>query len=194
MLDQAGYIVHEAGDGITALHLVADADVVLLDLQLPRRSGMEVLQQLATEHPGLPVIIFSGKGSIRSAVEATRLGIYDFLEKAVDPQRILLTVRNALEKVHLQRLRDTRYAMVGESSAMQEVFAFLDHVAALPSKVLLLGESGTGKELVAHALHHHSPRHSLNNKPQPQASAPPQPQSQTQPQPQASAPPDCNPH
>ena len=164
-LQSAGYSAVEAADGETALQMLAahPVDLVLLDLKLERSrlSGMDVLRHAARTCPEVPVVVISGEGTIRTAVEATRLGAYDFLEKPAGRERILLTVRNALEKVYLQRERnrllaeaDRPYRIVGSGPAMQAVFRIIDRAAATTSKVLVSGESGTGKEILGFTAHH----------------------------------------
>jgi len=167
ILNDNGYAIEEAADGKTALDLLAQhpVDLMLLDLDLPRVNGMDVLRKTAAEFPGIGVVIISGKGTIQLAVEATKLGAYDFLEKPLEAQRTMLTVRNALEKMMLVRQRNrmvdearARYKMVGASPAMQQIYRLIDKAAASQSKVLILGENGSGKELIARAIHHNSPR------------------------------------
>jgi two-component system nitrogen regulation response regulator NtrX len=162
-----GYTIEEATDGKTALDILAQrpVDLMLLDLDLPRINGMDVLRKTATEFPWIGVVIISGKGTIQSAVEATKLGAYDFLEKPLEAQRTMLTVRNAVEKLFLVRQRDRlveevkgRYKMVGASPAIQQIYRLIDKAAASQSKVLIVGENGTGKELIARAIHHNSSR------------------------------------
>lgn len=164
-----GYDTAEAGEGREALGVLAadPIDLVLLDLRLghSRLSGMEVLREATTAYPDVPVVMVSGAGSISVAVEATQLGAYDFLEKPVNRERLLLTVRNALEKARLQRERnrlldevEEPYRMVGSSAAMRAVYGLVGRAARTESRVLITGESGVGKELVARAIHRQSAR------------------------------------
>lgn len=167
ILEHEDYETRQASDGKTALRRLdeLEVDVLLLDLKMPRVAGLEVLEQSMDRHPGVPVVIVSGKGTIQEAVKATKLGAYDFLEKPVDAQRLLVTVRNALDKARLERQRDRllaeareRYEMVGTSEAMQRIYDRIDKAGASDCRVLITGESGTGKELVARAIHHNSDR------------------------------------
>ena len=167
ILTYRGYSCSEAGDGKEALASLhkKQPDLVLLDLKLPRIDGMQVLKQSLERYPNLPVIIISGQGTIQLAVEATKLGAYDFLEKPLEAERTLLTIRNALEKSILlqqreQLLREAqqRYQMIGSSPAMKKVFTLIEKSAASQAKVLIRGENGSGKELIARALHHNSQR------------------------------------
>ncbi len=167
ILTDNGYSIEEAADGKTALDILAQrpVDLMLLDLDLPRINGMDVLRKTAAESPGIGAVIISGKGTIQSAVEATKLGAYDFLEKPLEAQRTMLTVRNAMEKLFLVRQRDRlveeareHYKMIGASPPMQQIYRLIDKAAASQSKVLIVGENGTGKELIARAIHHNSSR------------------------------------
>ncbi|MFQ5638391.1 MAG: sigma-54-dependent transcriptional regulator [bacterium] len=157
----------EAGNGKQALDLIKKnrLDLILLDLRLPRVDGLDVLKQSIQLKPDLPVIIISGHGTIPLAVEATKKGAYDFLEKPLEAERTLLTVQNALEKNFLKLQRDQlleevqkRYQMIGNDPEIQKVFSLIDSAAKVDSKVLISGEQGTGKELVARAIHHNSGR------------------------------------
>ncbi|HPQ40340.1 MAG TPA: sigma-54 dependent transcriptional regulator [bacterium] len=165
ILEYSGYTVTEAEDGPTALALARKhrPDLVLLDVKMPGMDGLEVLEKLMEDYPGLPVIILSGHGSVDSAVRATRLGAYDFLEKPPKKDRILLTIRNALKTRTLEtRIQefstDAEWEMVGHSEAMTSVRNLITRVAPAPLPVLIRGESGTGKELVARAIHRLSTR------------------------------------
>jgi two-component system, NtrC family, nitrogen regulation response regulator NtrX len=166
-LEEAGYGTLEAGDGKIALDLLRTrpVDLVLLDLRLPRISGLEVLRRIADEHPGLAVIVLSSHGTIPSAVEATRLGALEFLEKDYDQEHTLQLVREVLERTAFPRLSRSsleqaweRYGMIGASEPMQRVYRQIERAAPTEARVLIRGESGTGKEHVARAIHRNSPR------------------------------------
>jgi two-component system nitrogen regulation response regulator NtrX len=157
----------EAADGKAALKMAADAapDAVLLDIKMQGMDGLEVLAKLRAEHPALPVVMVSGHGTIATAVEATRLGAFDFMEKPLERDRVLLVLRNALEtkrlkdEVRAYRLDfEERYRMVGTSKALEAIQQEIARVAPTQASVLVTGESGTGKELVARAIHGNSPR------------------------------------
>ncbi len=172
ILEYEDYAVDEAEDGEVALEKLKKNryDVVLLDVKMPRRDGMEVLQITASEQPDLPVVMISGHGNIETAVEATKFGAYDFIEKPPDLNRLLLTIRNALDRGQLeaenQRMRQTiveRHAtdltpMLGESPALRQIKETIERVAPTEARVLITGEPGTGKELVAKWIHHYSRR------------------------------------
>ncbi|CAM3253840.1 sigma-54-dependent transcriptional regulator [Rhodothermus bifroesti] len=172
ILEYEGYAVEEAVDGEEALQKVREGryDLVLLDIKMPRRDGMEVLRTLSEQLPELPVVMISGHGTIETAVEATRLGAFDFIEKPPDLNRLLLTVRNALERGQLQtenqRIRQVlteRWEgeltpILGESPAIKQVIETIHRVAPTEARVLITGEPGTGKELVARWIHHLSAR------------------------------------
>ena len=157
----------EASDGKQALKLATEAtpDAVLLDIKMQGMDGLEVLAKLREGHPALPVVMVSGHGTIATAVEATRLGAFDFMEKPLERDRVLLVLRNALEKKRLEdevqayRLDvEERYRMVGDSPALEAIHSEIARVAPTQASVLVTGESGTGKELVARAIHAASPR------------------------------------
>jgi DNA-binding NtrC family response regulator len=178
VLEGEGYGVEEASSGEEALARLPDIapDVVLLDLQLPGMSGLDVLEALGKARQGrgdgevaapLPepaVIMVSGHGTLADAVHATKAGAYDFLEKPLDRERLMVTLRNALERramarevAGLRALTEGRREMVGKSAAMAALYSQIAKVAPTRSRVLITGESGTGKELVARAIHRESP-------------------------------------
>ncbi|MCO4770312.1 MAG: sigma-54-dependent Fis family transcriptional regulator [Deltaproteobacteria bacterium] len=161
-LDLEGFAVRTAEDAGTALEAVDEfkPDLVLLDLRLPDQDGLWVLEQLATLDEAPPVIMMSGHGTLESAIKATRLGALDFLEKPVQIDRLLITVRNVLKLDELDKqvsvLRRSvvrRHGMVGDSPALHRVIEAIRRAAPTQARVLITGESGVGKELVARAIH-----------------------------------------
>jgi two-component system nitrogen regulation response regulator NtrX len=165
VLGDAGFRVVCAEDGEEALAAVEaePPDAVFLDIELPKLNGMEVLRRLRTERPDVSVVMISGHATIERAVEATRLGAFDFVEKPFSSDRILLLARNATERARTQReLARQRTAdverLLGESTPMKALRDAIARVAPSDARVLIFGESGTGKELVAGALHRLSAR------------------------------------
>jgi two-component system nitrogen regulation response regulator NtrX len=167
ILEYEGLEMLEAESGPQAIRLVEeqDPDAVLLDIKMPRMDGLEVLGELRKARPHLPVVMISGHGTIATAVEATRLGAYDFMEKPLERERVLLVLRNALERRRLEETvreyqvsTEERYRLVGSSAALSEIQQAVARIAPTKASVLITGESGTGKELVARAIHRNSPR------------------------------------
>jgi two-component system nitrogen regulation response regulator NtrX len=167
VLEYEGHDVRVAGGGGEALTLHEEfaPDLTFLDVKMARMDGLEVLARIRTRDPEALVVMISGHGSIETAVDATRRGAYDFLEKPLDTDRILVTIRNALQHRGLAqevtRLRDeveSRYEIVGGSFAIRSVLERIEKVGPTDARVLISGENGSGKELVARALHRVSPR------------------------------------
>lgn len=166
ILEFEGYLVDVAEDGAAALKsLNANIyDLVLSDIKMPKVDGMEFLAE-ALKITDAPIVMISGHGTIETAVESLKLGAYDYLAKPLDLNRLLVTVRNAMDKGHLVKetkiLRQkvsSKYQIIGESPAIKEIVNMIDKVAATDARVLITGENGTGKELVAHQLHEKSLR------------------------------------
>ena len=162
-----GYNVMTAGSGEEALKILKEQspDLVLLDVWLSGIDGIETLQEIKKTNPELPVVIISGHGNIELAVKATHVGAYDFLEKPLSLERVLLVARRALEKRTLEMenraLKEDltrKLRFIGNSMKMQQLREQIDMAAKSNSRVVILGESGSGKELVAHILHEKSPR------------------------------------
>jgi DNA-binding NtrC family response regulator len=169
VLESEGYEVLDAESAEEGLKVVEEhaPDCLLLDLKLPGMSGLDALAKLQADEPGetqVPVIVISGHGTVSDAVQATRLGAFDFLEKPLDRDRVVITLRNALRQRAMARevdqLREQvkgRFEMIGNSQVMQQLFDQIAKVAPTKGRVLISGESGTGKELVARAIHDNSP-------------------------------------
>ena len=167
-----GYQADTAADGQEALEksAVLNPAVIVSDLRMPRLDGMELLRRIHETHPGVSFIILTGQGTIEEAVEATKLGAFNFLEKPVDPKRLRIELRNCLERheserqleVAHRRLREAGILgqLVGRSKKMQEIMSLIQQVAPSRASVLITGESGTGKELAARTIHDLSPRKS----------------------------------
>ena len=169
ILEFEKYQVTEATDGLDALAQVKknDFDVILLDIKMPKMDGMETLERLQILVPDIPVIMISGHGTIETAVEAVREGAFDFLSKPPDLNRLLITIRNAMDKSNLvtetkalkRKVAKSRVQkIIGKSPAIQMIHQTIDRVAPTDARVLVTGPNGTGKELVARWMHEKSHR------------------------------------
>ncbi len=169
LLSYEKFRIFTAPDGPTALQIVDSerVDIVLLDIKMPGMDGIETLEKMKEIKKDLPVIIISGHGTISTAVKATKLGAFDFLEKPVDMDKLLLTIRNGLKQIELSRenvqLREQfayETEIIGEHNEIKEIKDTIRQVAPTSARVLIIGENGTGKELVARKLHQLSKRSS----------------------------------
>ncbi len=167
ILQHAGYMFLEAASGQDALERVStDApDVMILDVKMPGMDGLEVLEVLRRQGVAVPVLVVSGHGDIETAVRATKLGAFNFIEKPFGEERVLVEIRNALEHHRLRVKAETleleyerQFELVGESRVMKELRGAVQRAAPTPATVLITGESGSGKELVARAIHRNSSR------------------------------------
>ena len=166
ILENESYQVDDAATGMEALQLIKehDFDAVFCDIKMPEMDGIEVLEAIRKESD-VPVIMLSGHGTIETAVEAIKKGAFDFIPKPPDLNRLLITLRNALDKKNLatenkvlKKAVKIQSQMIGESAPMLEVKDMIEKVAPTNARVLITGENGTGKELVARQLHELSPR------------------------------------
>ena len=167
VLEYEKHVVDLAEDGPTGLELFSNNtyDIVLCDIKMHKMDGIEVLQKIMDISTVTPVIMISGHGNIDTAVESIKKGAFDFLEKPLDLNRLLITIRNALDKSTLitqtQVLKNKvskMYEIVGQSEAISKVKEMIDRVAPTEARVLITGANGTGKELVAHQIHEKSSR------------------------------------
>jgi two-component system nitrogen regulation response regulator NtrX len=165
--ENEAYNVEEAEDGLIGLEMIKnnDYDLVLCDIKMPKMDGVEVLEKAKKIKPEIPIVMISGHGDLDTAVNTMRLGAFDYISKPPDLNRLLNTVRNALENKDLvvenKRLKkkvSKNYEMIGESAAISHIKDIIEKVAATDARVLITGPNGTGKELVAHWLHEKSDR------------------------------------
>ena len=161
------YEVEEAEDGLEGIEMVQkeDYDLILCDIKMPKMVGMEVLEKIKRVKPEIPIVMISGHGDLELAVNTMRLGAFDYISKPPDLNRLLNTVRNALDRKELvvenKRLKkkvSKKYEMVGDSDAIVHIKEIIEKVAITDARVLITGPNGTGKELVAHWLHEKSNR------------------------------------
>ncbi|MBP1225043.1 sigma-54-dependent transcriptional regulator [Flavobacterium sp. 1355] len=161
------YQVDEAEDGVAGLEKIKnnDYDLVLCDIKMPKMDGVEVLEEVKKIKPEIPMVMISGHGDMETAIHTMRLGAFDYISKPPDLNRLLNTVRNALDKKQLvvenkilKKKVSKNYEMVGESEAISHIKLMIDKVAQTEARVLITGPNGTGKELVAHQLHEKSER------------------------------------
>ena len=167
ILEYEKYIVDEAADGAEAIKMIKNKtyDLVLCDVKMPKKDGLEVLEAAMDINADLPFVMISGHGNVETAVEAVKKGAYDFISKPPDLNRMLITLRNALEKQTLvtetkvlkRKVTKTR-DIIGNSKAIKKIKDTIDKVATTDARVLITGENGTGKELVARWLHEKSNR------------------------------------
>ncbi len=163
------YKVQEAADGEEGWKLFTQNvySAVLCDIKMPKMDGMEFLKKASVYNPDVPIILISGHGTIESAVDAVKEGAYDYISKPPDLNRLLITVRNALDRHSLSKETkvlkkkiDKSVEMIGDSEPILKIKATIDKVAATDARVLITGENGVGKELVARSIHAHSNRSS----------------------------------
>ncbi|MFD1095191.1 sigma-54-dependent transcriptional regulator [Salegentibacter chungangensis] len=161
------YSVEEAEDGLEGIEKIKqeDFDLVLCDIKMPKMDGVEVLEALKKIKPEIPIVMISGHGDLDTAVNTMKLGAFDYISKPPDLNRLLNTVRNALdrkelvqENTRLKKKVSKNYQMIGESDAIKRIKELIEKVAPTDARVLITGPNGTGKELVAHWLHQKSER------------------------------------
>ena len=161
------YRVDEAEDGIQGLEKIkaTDYDLVLCDIKMPKMDGEEVLDAVKKSKPEIPIVMISGHGDMETAINTMRMGAFDYISKPPDLNRLLNTVRNALDRKQLvvenkilKKKVSKNYAIIGESAPINQIKSMIEKVAQTDARVLITGPNGTGKELVAHQLHQKSQR------------------------------------
>lgn len=161
------YKVEEAEDGLQGIEKVKneDYDLILCDIKMPKMDGVEVLEAVKKIKPEIPMVMISGHGDLETAINTMRLGAFDYISKPPDLNRLLNTVRNALDKKQLvvenkilKKKVSKNYEMIGNSDAINHIKTMIEKVAPTDARVLITGPNGTGKELVAHQLHQRSER------------------------------------
>ncbi|HKJ41022.1 MAG TPA: sigma-54 dependent transcriptional regulator [Sunxiuqinia sp.] len=169
ILEYEKYQVDLAEDGQQGIDLIRknEYDIILCDIKMPGMDGIEALEKIQILTPDSPVVMISGHGNIDTAVESIKKGAYDFIEKPLDLNRLLITIRNAMDKSNLitetkvlKKKVNKKYEIVGSSDAIQKIIQMADRVAPTDARVLITGANGTGKELVARRLHDQSNRES----------------------------------
>ena len=167
ILDYEGYEANFSTSAIQGLKTLEEnpPGCLLLDIQMPEMNGFEVLKRVKESSPSISVIIISAHGSVENAIKATRLGAFDFIEKPIDRDKLLISVRNAIEQVKLltenieiKKSLEGSGDILGQSKSIKSILELIDKVAPLDTRVLITGENGTGKELVARAIHKKSQR------------------------------------
>ena len=169
ILEFESYIVDDAGDGVECLAKVKqnNYDVIIIDVKMPKLDGMEAIEKIQTINPDIPIVVISGHGNIDTAVEAVKKGAFDFLQKPMDLNRLLITLRNAMDKSSLivekkvlqRKVAKTNVkSIVGNSASIRHILETVETVAPTDARVLINGQNGTGKELVARWLHEKSNR------------------------------------
>ncbi len=167
ILEFEKYQVELAEDGLVALEITKTTtfDAIFLDIKMPQMDGIEVLQQMREHGIETPIVMISGHGNIETAVECIKKGAYDFIEKPIDLNRLLVVIRNALDKTTLvtetkilKKKVDKKYAMIGESLAIHKLRQMIEMVAPTDARVLITGDNGTGKEVVARHIYQQSHR------------------------------------
>ena len=165
--ENASYELFEASDGVSGLNMVKNNnfDLILCDIKMPKMDGVEVLENIKKIKEQIPIVMISGHGDLETAISTMRLGAYDYISKPPDLNRLLNTVRNALdrqklifENKKLKQIISKKYEMVGDSESILHIKSIIDKVAPTNARILVTGPNGTGKELVAHWIHQKSNR------------------------------------